>query len=99
MRHSSKIILALAAASFMVAGCESSEEKAERVRLEELYALDNHQVAETFYKDTSTKSWPSIHNECTKEHDNNISDGKWCAKFKLIDQEYNKIAASRMHIH
>ena len=88
MRHSSKIILALAAASFMVAGCESDQEKAER----ELYSLDNAEVAKAFntYIWDNGKPYRDISKECQNEKLHKINDGKWCAKFKMVDDEVNR---------
>jgi len=90
VRHSSKIILALAAASFMVAGCESSEEKAERLRLEELYSLDNIEVAKAFNR-YNTKPYNDISEECENEKLHKIDNEKWCAKLKIIRDEVRKM--------
>jgi len=96
MQHFPKIILALAAV-FVFSGCESDQEKAERLRLEELYSLDNTEIAKSFKTGVfyNGKSYRDIDAECTKEKQKKITNGKWCAKIKIVNDEIIKIDNAR----
>ena len=99
MHHFIKlIILTLVLA---LCGCESANEKAERVRLEQLYALDNMKVAQAWEKagyggSAYAKEYLAIQRECAKEE--LTQKGKWCEKFsqiqvidrKLVSESFRK---------
>jgi len=88
------LIMVMIAFALVLSGCESVEEKAERVRLENLYALDNAKVVENYYLAGSKgtgyrKEYQDIQRECAKEE--LTKKGKWCEKFLAIQ----KIAEER----
>ncbi len=84
---------------FSLYGCESSDEKAERIRLEQLYALDNLHVAQAYLKaDTGgaaySKDYLAIRSECTKEE--RSLKGRWCAKFSEIEKIYRGLSSDSL---
>jgi hypothetical protein len=85
MCHSLKFfILVLALA---LSGCKSSDVKAERMRMEQLYALDNTKVAQAWEKagyggSAYAKEYLEIQRECAKEELK--QKGKWCEKFSKV---------------
>lgn len=76
----------LIAASLILVGCESAEEKAERVRLEKLYAMSNKGIAEAFATDNyhSAKPWRDVKEQCDLEKIAQKRD-KWCEKLDEIN--------------
>lgn len=88
MRHFSVFPqLVVCALVLGLCGCESSAEKAERVRLENLFALDNAKVAQSWEKASYggtayAKEYLEIRHECAQEELK--QKGKWCEKFSQI---------------
>jgi hypothetical protein len=86
MRHLLKLLLLVSVVA--VCGCESSEERAERIRLEKLYALNNEGVAKAYAlheEAVYTKDRNDIKRECVKEEiAQGNKEGKWCKKFGII---------------
>jgi thioredoxin-related protein len=97
MRHLLKLLLIVSVVA--VCGCESSEEKAERIRLEKLYALNDENVARAYMKgvfgaagSAYTKEYKDIKRECAKEEIvQGNKEGKWCKKFGSIVEFERKI--------
>lgn len=80
-------------------GCESSEERTERLRLERLYALDNIKVAQTYLKAdyggaAYAKEYLEIQRECAKEELK--VKGKWCEKYSQIQGIYRGLVSDSL---
>ena len=80
-------------------GCESADEKAERLRLENLYALDDLKVAQAYKKAdfagaAYAKEYLEIKRECAKEEMK--TKGKWCEKYSKIEKLYNQLQSESL---
>ena len=73
---------------FVLSACESREEKAERNRLEKLYAMDSQEIANAFDRGTLVEPFNSVRKECEKERIDKNS-GKWCAKWSEVEDAYH----------
>lgn len=90
MKLSRFIVFSSAAVMFFsLAACESGEEKAERIRLEKIYAMDSKEIAEAFDRGFLTEPYNSVNKECERERVNK-SPGKWCKKFAEVEAAYNQ---------
>ena len=93
MKHHFPLLLILVSLLSLV-GCESSEEKAERQRLERLYSLDNKMVAQNFLAGiTKGASYQVEYNELKREcaKESLLQKGKWCAKFEDVNKIYRQL--------
>ncbi len=80
-------------------GCESADEKAERLRLENLYALDDLKVAQAYKKAdfagaAYAKEYLEIKRECAKEEMK--TKGKWCEKYSKLEKLYNQLQSESL---
>jgi hypothetical protein len=73
---------------FSLAACESGEEKAERIRLEKIYAMDSKEIADAFDRGSLVEPYNSVNEECERERINK-SLGKWCGKWAEVEAAYS----------
>lgn len=90
MKIPSIIVLSSTALLFLsISACESGEEKAERLRLEKIYAMDSKEIADAFDRGILLDPYNSVNKECERERINK-TPGKWCEKWAEVEAAYSQ---------
>lgn len=82
-KHHFPVLIAVAASAFFLSGCESAEEKAARLKLEKLYAMDNTEIASAFSRGVQLEPFNDIRKLCENEKIEK-KPGKWCEKWEGV---------------
>ena len=87
-KHHLPVLSVIAISAFFLTGCESAEEKAARVKLEKLYALDNTEIASAFSRGVQVEPFNEIRKLCENEKMEK-KPGKWCEKWEGVKDAWN----------
>lgn len=82
-KHHLPVFAAIAVSVFFLSGCESAEEKAARVKLEKLYAMDNTEIASAFDRGVQVEPFNEVRKLCENEKMEK-KPGKWCEKWENV---------------
>lgn len=69
-----------------ITGCESQEEKNQRLRLEKIYSMDSTEIANAFSRSYS-EPYNAVRIECEKEKIEK-NPGRWCKKWTEVKAAY-----------